>query len=73
MPENRNPSFIQVKKWVLEAAHEQRIRMSVRDAKRLAGDYLTKDLGHDYYKRTTYSDPVGEGVARRWYQFAHAA
>jgi hypothetical protein len=69
MPENK-PGFIQVKDWIIEAAAEQGVRMSVRRAKGLAGDYLTKDSPDDYF-RLTYSDPIGEGVARRWAEFAH--
>lgn len=64
------PSFTIIKKWILEAARESNMKMSVRHAKKLAGDYLTQN-DPDYYKRITHADPVGEGVARRWTEFHH--
>jgi hypothetical protein len=69
MPE-KNPNFTTVKRWVLESAAESNMVMSVRRAKGLAGDYLAGN-DPDAYKRFTYSDPVGEGVARRWMDFNH--
>lgn len=69
MPENI-PNFTTIKGWILEAAAESHVVMSVRRAKGLAGDYLTKN-DPDAYKRFTYGDPVGEGVARRWMDFKH--
>jgi hypothetical protein len=64
------PNFTTVKGWILEAAAESNMVMSVRRAKKLAGDYLARN-DPDAYKRFTYSDPVGEGVARRWMDFQH--
>ena len=69
MPENI-PNFTTVKGWILEAAAESHLTMSVRRAKELAGEYLAKN-DPDAYKRFTYGDPVGEGVARRWMDFKH--
>lgn len=64
------PNFTTVKGWILEAAAESNLVMSVRRAKGLAGEYLAKN-DPDAYKRFTYGDPVGEGVARRWMDFKH--
>ena len=69
MPETI-PNFTTVKGWILEAAAESNLIMSVRRAKGLAGEYLTRN-DPDAYKRFTYGDPVGEGVARRWMDFKH--
>jgi hypothetical protein len=69
MPENQ-PSFVLIKGWILAAAAEAGTVMSVRRAKGLAGDYLARN-DPDAYKRFTYGDPVGEGVARRWMDFNH--
>lgn len=69
MSEN-NPNFTTVKRWILEAAAESSLVMSVRRAKALAGEYLARN-DPDAYKRFTYGDPVGEGVARRWMDFKH--
>ena len=66
---NNSPGFVQVKKWILEAAAELGADISVRHAKSLAGDWLAAST-HDDYSRLTYADPVGEGVARRWHEFA---
>ena len=66
------PGFTTIKKWILEAAGESDTKMSVRHAKKLAGDYLTQN-DPDYYKRITHADPVGEGIARRWTDFRHHA
>ncbi|MDI3194801.1 hypothetical protein QK290_10630 [Pseudarthrobacter sp. AL07] len=71
MPENP-PSFVQIKGWILAAAAEAGTVMSVRRAKKLAGDYLAKN-DPESYRRLTYADPVGEGVARRWMDFKHNA
>ena len=65
-----SPNFTTVKGWILEAAAESGLAMSVRRAKGLAGEYLTRN-DPDAYKRFTYGDPVGEGVARRWMDFHH--
>jgi hypothetical protein len=69
MPEN-SPNFTTIKRWILDAAAESNMVMSVRRAKKIAGDYLD---GQDpaNYKRLAYHDPVGEGVARRWAEFKH--
>ncbi|QOD04884.1 hypothetical protein [Pseudarthrobacter sp. BIM B-2242] len=69
MPENA-PNFTTVKRWILEAAAESGTVMSVRRAKKMAGDYLDRN-DPEAYKRLIYSDPVGEGVARRWVEFKH--
>ena len=69
MPEIK-PSFVTVKKWIKEAAVELGSRMSERQAKSLAGDFLNAGSDDDY-KRIVYSDPVGEGVAKRWANFKH--
>lgn len=72
MPTADLPSFTTIKKWILEAARDSNTKMSVRHAKKLAGDYLTQN-DPDYYKRITHADPVGEGVAKRWTDFRHQA
>lgn len=64
------PNFTTVKGWILEAAAESNVVMSTRRAKKLAGDYLTKN-DPDAYIRIAYKDPVGEAVARRWMEFKH--
>ncbi|GAA4047631.1 hypothetical protein GCM10023063_38740 [Arthrobacter methylotrophus] len=69
MPENI-PTFTTIKSWILEAAAESNIVMSTRRAKKMAGDYLTRN-DPDSYSRLAYSDPVGESVARRWMEFKH--
>lgn len=64
------PTFIEVKRWILEAAQEMGAEMSVRKAKGLAGDYLTA-MDADptlRYSVLTYSDPTGEAAVRRWFQ-----
>jgi len=69
MPENV-PNFTTIKGWILEAAAESNMVMSVRRAKKMAGDYLDRN-DPDAYNRLGYADPVGEGVARRWIEFKH--
>jgi hypothetical protein len=69
VPES-SPNFVTVKGWILDAATESNMVMSVRRAKKLAGDYLARTDPDDYL-RITHSDPVGEGVARRWMDFKH--
>lgn len=64
------PNFTTLKGWILEAAAESNVKMSVRQAKKVAGDYLTQN-DPDLYKRITHLDPVGEGVASRWMDFSH--
>ncbi|WP_160664106.1 hypothetical protein [Pseudarthrobacter sp. ATCC 49987] len=69
MPEI-GPNFTTVKGWILEAAADANVVMSVRRAKKTAGDYLDRN-DPESYLRITHSDPVGEGVARRWMDFKH--
>lgn len=69
LPEGR-PNFTTIKRWILEAAADSNMVMSVRSAKKMAGDYLDRN-DPDTYNRLGYSDPVGEGVARRWMDFKH--
>lgn len=65
MPEI-TPSFIEIKSWILEAAPMYDVRMSVRRAKTLAGEYLASlDPEHDE-GRTSYSDPTGTEAVRLW-------
>ena len=76
MPENeffnflRPLSFTEIKKelqaWAVAAGE----RMSVRDAKGIAGQIVNATDADDY-KRIIHGDPVGEGVARRWMDFKH--
>lgn len=64
------PSFVDVKRWILEAAREMGANVSTRRAKSLAGDYLTgleRDPGLRY-SVLTYNDPTGEQAVRRWFQ-----
>jgi hypothetical protein len=65
MPEN-NPSFIQIKKWIIDAAPLHGVEMTGNRAKALAGRYLAEldpelDAG-----RTAYADPTGTEAVRRW-------
>lgn len=64
------PNFTTIKGWILEAAAEVNVVMSVRRAKKMAGAYLDRS-DPETYNRLAYSDPVGEGVARRWMDFKH--
>ena len=64
------PNFITVKKWIIEAAAEHGVHMPVRRAKSLAAAWLSMPDPLEYL-RITYSDPVGESVARRWAEFVH--
>lgn len=64
------PTFITVKKWIIEAAAEFGAPMSTRRAKSLAAAWLSMPDPLEYL-RITYHDPVGESVARRWAAFAH--
>ena len=65
MPEN-TPNFIQVKTWIIEAAPEYGLRMTVRRAKKLAGDYLASLDPELDEGRTDYADPTGMEACRRW-------
>jgi len=61
-----NPSFIQIKKWIIEAAPLHGVEMTGNRAKALAGRYLAEldpelDDGH-----TEYADPTGTEAVRRW-------
>lgn len=64
------PTFIQVKRWILEAAEEMGAEMSTRKAKGLAGDYLTAMDADPMlrYSVLTYSDTTGEAAVRNWFQ-----
>lgn len=64
------PSFITVKKWILEAAAEHGAPMSTRRAKSLAAAWLAQPDPLDYL-RLTYADPVGESIVRRWMDYTH--
>ena len=57
------PTFITVKKWIIEAAAEHGVHMPTRRAKSLAAAWLSMPDPLEYL-RITYSDPVGESVAR---------
>lgn len=68
------PTFIEVKKWIIEAAREMGAEMSTRRAKGLAGDYLAA-IDADptlRYSVLTYADPTGEAAVRRWFMTATA-
>lgn len=76
MPENEFFAFLQplgfvgIKAELLAWAKAAGERLSVRDAKGIAGQVVNaKDV--DDYKRITHEDPVGEGIARRWIEFKH--
>lgn len=60
--------FVGAKQYFLTEAAMQGTRMSVRTAKGLAGEVMSCASADDY-KRITYSDPVGEGIAKRWLEF----
>ena len=64
------PSFVDVKRWILEAAREMGANVSTRRAKSLAGDYLTalEDDPLLRYSVLTYDDPTGEQAVRRWFE-----
>ncbi|SEC89345.1 hypothetical protein [Arthrobacter woluwensis] len=74
MPENsflgtlQSLGFVAAKAQLLAWAREAGERLSVRDAKRIAGLALTA-TDPDDYRRLCYSDPVGEGIAARWFEF----
>ena len=54
------PTFVDVKRWILEAAREMGANVSTRRAKSLAGDYLTalEDDPLLRYSVLTYDDPT---------------
>lgn len=62
--------FTGAKKQLLTWAKEMGERLSVRDAKSIAGAVVNAADADDY-KRIIHGDPVGEGVARRWMDFKH--
>lgn len=62
--------FIGAKQYFLTEAAMQGTKMSVRTAKGLAGEVMDC-ISVDDYKRIIYSDPVGEGIAKRWQEFNH--
>jgi len=61
-----NPSFIQIKKWILEAAPEHGVAMTGNRAKALAGRYLAELDPELDDGRTEYADPTGTEAVRRW-------
>lgn len=62
--------FVGAKQFFLTEAAMQGAKMSVRAAKGLAGQVMECSSA-DEYKRITYADPIGEGVAKRWLDFNH--
>lgn len=76
MPENEFFSILkplgfvaakeQLRAWAKDAGE----RLSVRDAKHIAG-LIVSATDSDDYRRLCYSDPVGEGIAARWFNFKH--
>lgn len=60
------PSFIQIKKWIIEAAPTHNVRMTGNRAKALAGRYLSELDPELDEGRTDYSDPTGNEAVRRW-------
>ena len=67
MPKNSR-NFVQVKAWILEAAPDYDLHMSVRRAKALAGEYLASLDPELDDGRTDYSDPTGNEAVKRWMQ-----
>lgn len=65
MPEI-SPSFIQIKKWIIEAAPEYGVQMTGNRAKALAGRYLAEQDPELDEGRTEYADPTGTEAVRRW-------
>jgi len=65
MPEN-GPSFIQIKKWIIEAAPDYGVKMTGNRAKALAGRYLAEQDPELDDGRTEYADPTGTEAVRRW-------
>lgn len=79
MPENKQTEqfkfiqslgFVGAKQFFLTEAAMQGTKMSVRTAKGLAGQVMDCASADDY-KRIIYSDPIGEGIAKRWQEFNH--
>lgn len=61
-----NPSFIQIKKWIIEAAPLHGVEMTGNRAKALAGRYLAELDPELDDGRTEYADPTGNEAVRRW-------
>lgn len=61
------PNFIQVKKWIQEAAEMMGARISNRKAKHLAGEWLLVQDATLSYNSLTYSDSTGEEACKRWF------
>lgn len=64
------PGFLEVKRWIRQAAAESGARVSERHAKALAGAYLTT-LETDHalrFSSLTYVDEVGEAAVRAWFK-----
>lgn len=60
------PTFIQIKKWILEAAPLHGVEMTGNRAKALAGRYLAGLDPELDEGRTDYADPTGTEAVRRW-------
>jgi hypothetical protein len=65
MPENIS-SFIQIKKWIIEAAPLHGVDITGRRAKALAGEYMAGLDPELDDGRTDYADPTGNEAVRRW-------
>ena len=61
------PTFIQVRKWIQEAAQLMGAKISVRKAKHYAGEYLLTLDAELSYNSLTYSDSTGEEACKRWF------
>lgn len=64
------PTFIQIKKWIIEEAALVSAEMTVRRAKALAGEYMTTidpDAGLRY-STISHSDPVAEAAVKAWFK-----
>lgn len=65
MPKN-TPSFVQIKKWIIEAAPGHGVKITGNRAKALAGRYLAELDPELDEGRTDYADPTGTEAVRRW-------
>ena len=65
MPEI-TPSFVQIKKWIIEAAPLHGVTMTGNRAKALAGRYLAEQDPELDEGRAEYADPTGNEAVRRW-------
>lgn len=61
------PNFIQVKKWIQEAAELMGAKVSNRKAKHYAGEWLLTQDAELSYNSLTYSDSTGEEACKRWF------